>query len=147
MLRGKRLFSKIFRETRGNAAVEFALTFPTLVVITLMIFDLGRALFVYTTVNNVAADGARYAAVRGTGSAYAKTAAQIEDYIESVAAGLEPGNLTISVTYDPSNLPGAEVQVQVDYALEFFLSGVFETITGDIDASLTLTGISTMTVL
>ena len=112
-----------------------------------MIFDLGQALFVYTTVNNVAADGARYAAVRGSGSTYAKTSAEIEEYIQGISAGLDPANMTITITYDPGNSSGSEVEVQVDYQLEYFLSGVFETITGNLDASITLRGVSTMTVL
>lgn len=137
----------LFRSRKGNAAIEFALTFPTMVVITLLIFDLGRALFVYTTINNVAAEGARYAAVHGSSNVYEKTADEIEEFIVSRAAGLFPANLTITVTYDPNiAFKGSTVEVLLVYNMDLFLGGVFETII-NADASLTLSGKSTMDVL
>lgn len=141
-------FKDLFRCRRGNALVEFALTFPTLVVVTLMIFDLGRALFVYTTVNNVAAEGARYAAVHGSTSPFSKSSAEIQTFIVNQAAGLEPANITVTLTYTPNNsFPGSEVEVQVDYELGFFISGIIDMIADSVDATLTLTGKSTMSVL
>ena len=69
---------KAFRDTylgkllgldrRGSVVTEFAISFPILITVTLMIFDIGRAMFVFTTIHNVAAEGARYISVRGTGS-------------------------------------------------------------------------------
>lgn len=139
---------RLFKSSRGNAAVEFALTFPTLMVVTLMIFDLGQALFVYTTVNNAAADGARYAALHGTSNTYPKTAAEIEAYIQDRATGLDPANLTITLTYTPNNqFTGSTVEVQLDYALGIFLGRAFTSIITSADPKLTLTGTSTMDVL
>jgi Flp pilus assembly protein TadG len=139
---------RLFQSIRGSAAVEFALTFPIMVVVTLMIFDLGRALFVYTTVNNMAAEGSRYAAVHGERSSVTKTADEIETYITNLGAGLEASSLTVTVAYSPNTTTtGAEVTVTIDYALDFFLSGVFENVTGGAISDLTLTGVSTMTVL
>lgn len=143
----KGFFKTFSRARQGNAAIEFALIFPTLVVITLLIFDLGRALFVYTTVTNAAAEGARYAAIHAQSNVFVKTEAEILDYIEERGAGLAVDNLTITITYDPNiAFTGSEVEVQVAYALELFLSGVFEGII-DADPTLTLTGVSTMHVL
>ena len=139
---------RLFKAKRGNAAVEFALTFPTLMVVTLIIFDLGQALFVYTTINNVAADGARYAALHGSNNTYTKTATQIETYIQDRATGLDPNSLTITLTYTPNNtLTGSQVEVQVQYALGIFLSGIFSNIITNTDATITMTGTSTMDIL
>lgn len=146
------LFYKIipglFKSRRGNAAIEFALTFPTLMVVTLMIFDLGQALFVYTTINNAAADGARYAAVHGTNNTYTKTADEIQTYIQDRATGLDPDSLTITLTYTPNNqFTGSTVEVQVNYQLGIFLSDIFKNIITNTDATISMTGTSTMDVL
>ena len=139
---------RLFRSKRGNAAVEFALTFPTLMVVTLMIFDLGQALFVYTTINNVAADGARYAALHGINNTYAKTPEQIQTYIQARAVGLDPNNLTITLTYTPNNtFTASRVEVQVDYELSIFLSGIFSNIITNTDATFNMNGTSTMDIL
>lgn len=138
----------LFKSRQGNAAIEFALTFPTLMVVTLMIFDLGQALFVYTTINNVAADGARYAALHGTSNTYPKTATEIQTYIQDRAVGLDPASLTITLTYTPNNqFTGSTVEVQVNYQLGIFLSDIFKNIITNTDATISMTGTSTMDVL
>ncbi|MDA0365920.1 MAG: TadE/TadG family type IV pilus assembly protein [Chloroflexi bacterium] len=47
----------------GQAVVEFVLLFPVVLVLLLMIVEFGFALHTYVTVNNSAAEAARYAAV------------------------------------------------------------------------------------
>ena len=47
----------------GQALVEFALVFPLIVLLLLGIFDLGRAVYAYSTIANAARQGARVAAV------------------------------------------------------------------------------------
>lgn len=139
---------QLFRSKKGNAAIEFALTFPTLMVVTLIIFDLGQALFIYTTINNVAADGARYASVHGASNTYTKTSAEIETYIEARATGLDPDKMTITLTYTPNTtFKGSVVQVDVNYALSIFLSGIFTEIITNTDPTISMTGTSTMDVL
>lgn len=48
---------------KGQSMVEFALIFPILILILLAIFDLGRGVFAYSTIDNAARLGARVAAV------------------------------------------------------------------------------------
>jgi Flp pilus assembly protein TadG len=48
---------------RGTAMVEFALILPILLVLALGIVDFGRAMNYWNDVNQIAADGARFAAV------------------------------------------------------------------------------------
>ena len=47
----------------GQALVEFALVFPILILMLIVLFDLGRAVFIYTSLTNGAREGARLAAV------------------------------------------------------------------------------------
>jgi len=51
------------RDQRGVALVEFALVLPVLMLILMGIFDFGRALNYWNDTNQLAADGARLAAV------------------------------------------------------------------------------------
>jgi Flp pilus assembly protein TadG len=48
---------------RGQAAIEFALVLPLLVAFVLLIADFGRLFNAYNDLNQMAADGARFAAV------------------------------------------------------------------------------------
>src|SRR5688500_16041731 len=51
------------RQQQGTAMVELALVLPILVVLCLGIVDFGRAMNYWNDVNQIAADGARFAAV------------------------------------------------------------------------------------
>ncbi len=66
--------------TRGQALVEFAVVVPVFVLLMLGIFDLGRAVYAFHTLNNAARDGARHAIVD-----------QFESHIKDVAAGRAVG--------------------------------------------------------
>lgn len=51
------------RRSRGQALVEFALILPVFGLIVVSLFDLGSAVFSYTSVTNAAREGARLAIV------------------------------------------------------------------------------------
>lgn len=51
---------------RGQTLVEFALVLPTFVLLLLGIFDLGRAVYAYNTINNAAREAGRLAIVDQT---------------------------------------------------------------------------------
>ncbi len=51
------------RKSRGQALVEFALVTPLLTMLLFGIFDLGRAIYAYSTIANAARVGARVASV------------------------------------------------------------------------------------
>jgi len=128
-------------DSRGTAVIEFALTFPTLVIVTLMIFDMGRALFALTTINHLASEAARYASVRGADSPTSTTVDAITTYVENRAVGMDLNDLTISVTFDPSSYTGGKVEVQIDYNFAFFVSGFLPV------TDITMSAESNMTVL
>jgi len=45
---------------RGQTLVEFALLLPVLLLVTIVIFDFGRAVYYYSTIHNAAREGARF---------------------------------------------------------------------------------------
>lgn len=51
------------REPRGQALVEFALILPILILLLVGIFDFGRAIYAFNTVNNAAREAVRVAIV------------------------------------------------------------------------------------
>ena len=54
---------RLQRRGRGQALVEFALIAPLFILILLAVFDLGRGVFMYTSITNAAREGARLAIV------------------------------------------------------------------------------------
>jgi hypothetical protein len=48
---------------RGQTMVEFALLLPVLLLLTIVIFDFGRAVYYYSTIHNAAREGARYGVI------------------------------------------------------------------------------------
>ena len=127
-MRWLRDFIKLWRDSalaanqRGAALIEFVLTFPILVFATLVVFDIGRSAFTILTLNGAAADAARYASVRGTLTLNPATTQDITNFALERAISVGPGALDVTVTWDPSPFPGAEVEVVITYTLTHFLS-------------------------
>ena len=80
---------------RGQALVEFALALPILILLLVGIFDLGRAVYAFNTVNNAAREGARLAIVDQNCNAIGQVAEQ------------HAVSLSVDWTYDGSLAPGA----------------------------------------
>lgn len=78
------------RAAPGQALVEFALVLPLLVLLLLGIFDFGRAIYAYTTVNNAAREAARLAIVDQTETHIQDLAAQ-----RAVALGVTAGEVEV----------------------------------------------------
>jgi len=84
------------RRSRGQTLVEFALLLPIFILVFVGIFDAGRAVFAYHTLNNAAREGARQAIVDQTLDHIQARAVQ-----HGVALGL--ANADVSVDYrDPT---------------------------------------------
>jgi hypothetical protein len=49
---------------RGQSLVEFALIIPIFLLLMVVIFDLGRAVYYYSAIHNAAREGARYGAAK-----------------------------------------------------------------------------------
>jgi Flp pilus assembly protein TadG len=104
----------------GQTMVEFALIIPIFILILMGIFDLGRAIYTYTTINNAAHEAARLAIVD-------QNAAEVRDTAVGQAVGVRvvPADVTVrwlSANYTdvaPCNATprfGCAVEVTVAYA-------------------------------
>lgn len=95
--------SRFVDEHRGQSLVEFALILPILVLVLVMIFDGGRLVFAYNTVNNAAREGGREATVNQTLADIQARAAQ-----HAVALDLNPSSVVVDyrTTSQPNN-PGS----------------------------------------
>ena len=87
------------RAHRGQALVEFALAIPIFVLLLMGIFDLGRAVYAYSTLNNAAREAGRQAIVDQT-----LTHIQNKAVDRSVALGLTASS--VSVDYRDPSTPG-----------------------------------------
>ncbi len=129
-MRWLRDFIKLWRDSalaanqRGAALIEFVLTFPILVFATLFVFDVGRSAFTIMTLNGAAADAARYASVRGTLSLNPATTESITNFALDRSFGVGPGALDVTVTWNPSPMPGAEVEVVITYTMDLIMARI-----------------------
>ncbi len=103
---------------QGQSTIEFAFTLPLLLLVTIGIFWSSQLLEAYDFVSYAAQAAARYAIVRGATSAQPATADDISGMVASMAAGLNPKQLTVTTTWIPNNQPGSTVEVQVQYAFQ-----------------------------
>jgi len=80
---------------RGQNLAEFAIALPILIVLILVIVDLGRITYAYSTLYNAVREGARYGAIH-----YDDLPA-VENFAESYAIGLDrdPAVLNIGASY------------------------------------------------
>jgi Flp pilus assembly protein TadG len=85
------------RSTPGQALVEFALVVPLFVFILLGLFDLGRAVFYYSTVANASREAVRLAIVDQTVTAIQQRAD------DSVSAVMNPALVDSVVTFYESD--------------------------------------------
>jgi Flp pilus assembly protein TadG len=113
----------VSKRERGSALVEFAAVFTVLFTFLFAIMDLSRALYTYHFVADAAREGTRYAMVRGSTctswtTACPAAASDIQTYLKSVPAGINPASLTATTTWTPNNSPGSVVQVQVQYSFQ-----------------------------
>jgi hypothetical protein len=81
---------RVFTTTRGQTLVEFALILPVFILILVGIFDGGRLVFAYHTVNNAAREGGREATVNQTLADIQARAAQ-----HAVALDIPPADVYV----------------------------------------------------
>ena len=115
-----------FRSFRGQNLVEFALVFPLLLFLLVMMLEVGRLIYVQIVVTNAAWEGARAGA---TLSDPTRGDAEIVGTIRRAAYGLDPARLKVDIDptqYEfPRNQPapyprGYPLTVRVTYEVELF---------------------------
>jgi Flp pilus assembly protein TadG len=143
-----RCFTHRARTECGSQLVELGLAVSMIALFALGVVEFGQALYAYHFVSDVARDATRYAMVRGAEcktwtSACPASAGDISSYVQSIvpsgiylnssAAQTAPGYLSVAATWPgnnagcgaaagaPSNTPGCEVSVTVQYNYGFAL--------------------------
>lgn len=123
------------RRRRGAAIVEFALVFLLFLMMTVGLFEFGRAMWTYTTVAQVARATARYLVVHG--SINPASSDEIKAVLNKHSIGLEKDKLELAVAYyDPetntaaTNTRGSAVEVQVRYPFQLVAGPIIFLSTG-----------------
>ena len=145
----------------GAVIVEFSLVFMLFLVVSIGLFEMGRMMWIYTTLSHAARQGARFAMVRGAEvySPPMSTATNLEitQVVRRNAIGLVASDVTVTPTWkgdtaDPevpwdgaggSRIGGSFVVVRVRYPMRFITGNVF---IGGSDGGLTLGSVSSMTI-
>lgn len=132
------VLSKLNRDKRGSSAVEFALTLPGMLILTFFIFDIGRAMFTFASMNHAAAEAARFASMHGIESATPATEEDIIAVARKQALGVGPNEVSVEVIWTPSSFRGATVEIIMTYNLNFILTSFLpvDNITAEARASM-----------
>ena len=105
----------LFPDCRGLTAVEFALLTPALLLTATGLIDFGRAMLVNASLKHVAAESARFAAIRGAEATSPATETDIVDYAKGRAVGVPSDDVTVTVTWTPNNSSGSSVTIDLTY--------------------------------
>ena len=81
---------------RGETLIEFALALALFLATLFGITQLGLGIWQYNMISNLAQEGARWASVRGGGSATPASTADVQNYVRSRAVGI--AGLTVTTT-------------------------------------------------
>ena len=94
---------------RGQDLAEYALALPIVLLILMSILDLGRVVYIYSSLHNSVRDGARYGIINPTDTL------GIEALVRTKAVGLDPLDLTVTVAQpDPQSI---RVAATYDFAV------------------------------
>jgi len=110
---------KRIRSQKGAALVEAAITIPLILLISVGIFEFGRAYQTWQVLTNAAREGARMAVLEGTTDADVRT--RVNNYLTGGGlTALADANIVVSrtVALAPS---GTASSVQVNYPFEFMV--------------------------
>jgi Flp pilus assembly protein TadG len=99
---------------KGQTLVEFALLLPILLLLSVVVFDLGRAVYYYSAIHNAAREGARYGTtnpndVFGMRNTTVNYAIGVGLNIANVTAGPGPNQIV-------GSFPNPTVRVSVNYS-------------------------------
>ena len=121
----RRLVRRLCKSDQGAELVEFALTFPILLLVVMGIMDFGLLFQQYEVLTNAAREGARVAVLPGYATADAK--ARVNQYLQGTS--LSSATVTTVVAAAPKSVGAGKCMsvqsVTVSYPHQYvFLSGI-----------------------
>jgi Flp pilus assembly protein TadG len=110
-MRDRNQKGSIGQSDRGESLVEFALASTVFFMTIFGILGLGLGVWQYNLVADLAQEGARWAAVRGSAAGTPATVDTVSSYVTSRAVGM---TVTVATSWpDGANSAGKKVQVTV----------------------------------
>jgi Flp pilus assembly protein TadG len=106
------------RNERGSALIETAVALPILLLVSVAIFEFGRAYQTWQVMTNAAREGARVSVLPGS------TEAAVSDTVRGyLTNGALPGAADATISVDRNAAVGANTasQVTVDYPFQFIV--------------------------
>jgi len=124
------------RRLLGQALVEFALVGPLFFLMVFGVIEGGRLVWTMHTLTNATREGSRYAIVHGSMSGDVATANDVKTHMLDKSAGLNSGDLTVTVTFPDGGCtdPKCPVRVTSAYQYSFIVGMVFGTGTITLDS-------------
>ena len=101
--------------------VEFAIAALVFLLLVFAVLNFSMAIYSYNLVSNAAREATRYASVHGSSASSPASLADVEQFVQNEAPGLNPANLTVNTSWNPDNNPGSFVRVQVQYNFDFVM--------------------------
>jgi Flp pilus assembly protein TadG len=98
--------------SKGQSLVEFALVFPIFFFLVTGLFDLGRVVFAYSTLNTAVREGARFAIVQPKNTAISVIESKVRSYFYDVKDFQDHSVVTVNYVGDADN---PKVNVHVTY--------------------------------
>jgi Flp pilus assembly protein TadG len=110
---------KRLKTERGAALLEAAITVPIILLISVGIFEFGRAYQTWEVMTNAAREGARIAVLDGTTDSDVR--ARVNQYLDIGGLSTQPdGNITV-LRNVPLTSTSTASQVQIDYPFAFMV--------------------------
>jgi Flp pilus assembly protein TadG len=115
---------------RGSAIVEFALSFTAFIMLLMGLMEFGRVVWTFSTLSHAVSQGARYAAVHGSGNPIIvngndNTASAISDVVKANSIGLDSSQVTVNTAWSPNNDRGSEFTITASYPLNMIMGSLF----------------------
>jgi len=101
---------------RGQSLAEFALTLPFLLLILMMIFDLGRAVYYFSAINHAAHEGVRYGSVSYEKGQEDLIEARVREAATGIGDAIQFGSDSPCVAFDTYDR--AHLKVDIQYFFE-----------------------------
>lgn len=106
---------KAAMKSKGQSMLEFALILPILFFLVIGLFDLGRAVLYYSTLNTAVREGTRYAIVQPKNASVTTIRAQVRKYLFAIKDMQKIPDSDIVVTYINLTSNDPKIQISITY--------------------------------